>query len=91
VCVCECVRVHVRVCVCVCVCVYVCVCTCAHACVCMRVCVCVRWEDKERLLVDKFTQIIGKMQLEIARLHCDGEIQSSFVDIQGSFAEGVEI
>jgi hypothetical protein len=30
-----------------------------------------RWEDKERALVDKFTHIIGKMQMEIARLHSE--------------------
>jgi hypothetical protein len=33
-----------------------------------------RWEEKEKILVLKFTHIIGKMQQEIARLHSSKEI-----------------
>ena len=32
------------------------------------------WEEKEKILVLKFTHIIGKMQQEIARLHSSKEI-----------------
>lgn len=41
-----------------------------------------RWEDKERALVDKFTHIIGKMQMEIARLHSERCGYPTLLDVE---------
>jgi hypothetical protein len=48
-----------------------------------------RWEEKEKILVLKFTHIIGKMQQEIARLHSSKEIVLQDSPVQHRGGRGV--